>query len=232
MMKRESKLMVSVLLTAILLIAATGEGNGQKLRFSVNADPVVSWMRSSSQHYEKVGPYAGVALGLNMQYYFADNYAFSTGISLLNTGGRQSSTDLQTMVFNNYTQEVSPGEEVVYNLRYLNIPAGLRLQTNQVGYLTFFTDLGIDLRFLLRSTVDLPGYQIENEVAHKEVYGINAGWHVMAGVEYELGIKSSLVGGIGFDEDFFDLTKDLTDYQQEQDRSALRILRLRLGIKF
>jgi hypothetical protein len=43
-----------------------------------------------------------------------------------------------------------------YNLKYMNIPIGIRLQTNQVGYFTYFTDLGSMSGCCSKSTVDLP----------------------------------------------------------------------------
>jgi hypothetical protein len=137
------------------------------------------------------------------------------------------------MVFNNLTPKVNAGDEMIYNLRYLNVPLGVRLQTNQVGYLTYFTDMGFDIRMLLKSTVDLPissDGPITDENAKNEVYGMNAGWHFTFGVEYELGIEISIIAGLGYDQDFFDVTKDLQN--QPEDRSGLRMVRFRLGVKF
>jgi hypothetical protein len=137
------------------------------------------------------------------------------------------------MVFNNLTPKVNAGDEMIYNLSYLNIPLGVRLQTNQVGYLTYFTDLGFDIRMLLKSTVDLPVSSegpINKENAKNEVHGMNAGWHFTFGVEYELGIATSIIAGLGYDSDLFDVTKDLQN--QPDDRSGLRMVRFRLGVKF
>lgn len=210
----------------------TTRGVSQKLEIGLHADPLITWMSTNSAAYKSEGVRAGFSLGLNALYYFDDNYAFSTGIGFINAGGRLSAAEPHVMVFSNFTQLVPAGDEMLYNLRYLNIPAGFRLRTNQIGYLTFFTDLGTDIRVLLNSTVDIPHSQIRKENAKTEVHALNMGWHINAGVEYELGIKTSLVAGLGFDEDFFDITKDLTDVLQPRDKSGLRMVRIRLGIKF
>jgi hypothetical protein len=186
-------------------------------------------MGSNESEYVGEGSRAGFDIGLNVRHFFADNYAVSSGISFISAGGRQSLTEDHTMVFNNFTQFIPEGNEIKYNLRYINIPAGLRLQTNQVGYLTYFTDLGFDIRLLLKSTVDM---QISNENARTEVYGMNAGWHLGGGIEYELGIDISLIAGLSYAQDFFDVTKDLEDVYQPEDRSGLRMIRIRLGLKF
>jgi hypothetical protein len=169
---------------------------------------------------------------LNVLHFFAENYAISSGISILSAGGRQSVTEDITMVFNNFTRDVEAGEEIRYNLRYLNIPAGLRLQTNQAGLMTYWTDLGFDIRLLLKSTIDIPSAQIDHENAKTEVYGLNLGWHLGGGIEYEMDIDASIVAGLSYGQDFFDVTKDLEDVYQPEDRSGLRMFRIVLGIKF
>lgn len=219
-------------LAVILLAASSVRGISQELQFALHADPVIAWMGSNESEYVSEGTRAGFDIGLNVLHFFDENYAVSSGISLISAGGRQSLTVDHTMVFNNFTQFIPAGTEIKYNLRYINIPAGLRLQTNQVGYLTYFTDLGFDFRLLLKSTVDIPAMQISNENARNEVYGLNAGWHIGGGIEYELGIDASLIAGLSYAQDFFDATKDLGDVYQPEDRSGLRMIRIILGIKF
>ena len=86
----------------------------------------------------------GPVLILDLTYnkYFTPNYSFSTGISLSRAGGRLVSSDTTVMEFTNFRSTVLPGNPVVYKIQYLAIPVGLKLQTNQIGYLTFFSDLG------------------------------------------------------------------------------------------
>lgn len=231
-MKRVYNLSSLKALAVILMAASSMRGVAQKLEFAIHADPVISWMGSNESEYIGEGARAGFDIGLNVLHFFSDNYAVSSGISFVSAGGRQSLSEDHTMVFNNFTQPIPAGNEIKYNLRYLNIPAGLHLQTDQVGYLTYFTDLGFDLRLLLKSTVDIPAMQISRENARNEVYGLNAGWHIGGGIEYELGIDLSLIAGLSYAQDFFDVTKDLEDVYQPEDRSGLRMVRIRLGLKF
>lgn len=231
-MKRESNTTLIRALMILLITATAARSSAQDFKFGLHADPLITWMSSNSTEYNSEGVKPGFSMGLNVLHYFADNYAVSTGIGFITAGGRLSATEPHTMVFSNFTQLVAAGDEMVYNLRYLNIPAGFRLQTNQIGYLTLFTDLGLDLRVLLKSTVDIPQNLISKENAKTEVRTLNLGWHITAGVEYELGIRTSLVAGLGFDEDFFDVTKDLADVFQPKDNSGLRMVRIRLGVKF
>jgi hypothetical protein len=232
-MKRMINRMAARAMLIILAAGLTARAHSQELVFVVHADPVISWMGSNESEYMSEGARAGFDIGLNVIHYFAENYAISSGISFISAGGSQSAAEPPTIVFKNLDPQIlAPGEEVKYNLKYMNIPAGIRLQTNQVGYLTYFTDLGFDIRMLLKSTVDLPALQIFDENAKEEVFGMNAGWHIGGGVEYELGIDASIIAGLSYAQDFFDITKDLEDVNQPDDRSGLRMFRFRLGLKF
>ena len=222
-------LRVMIMLMAVALPARI---LSQELKFAVHADPVISWMGSNESEYTGQGARAGFDIGLNVLHYFSENYAVSSGISFISAGGRQSASENHTMVFTNFQEEVPAGDEIRYNLRYMNIPAGIRLQTNQVGYFTYFTDLGFDFRMLLKSTVDLPTLQISAENAKNEIYGLNAGWHLGGGIEYELPINAAIIAGLSYAQDFFDVTKDLKDVYQHKDRSTIRMFRIRMGLKF
>jgi opacity protein-like surface antigen len=219
-------------LAAIIFVSVTSRGISQDLTFSVHVDPIITWLGSNSADYTSGGSMAGFSMGLNVLHYFNENIAVSSGIAFLSAGGRQSAAVPHTMVFNNFTQLVAPGDEMKYNLKYINIPLGIRLQTRQIDYLTYYSDIGFDVRMLLKSTVDILAEEIRDENAKNEVYGMNAGWHLHAGVEYALNMNFSVLAGIGYDQDFFDVTKDLTDVYQAKDKSGLRMFRFRFGIKF
>lgn len=231
-MKRVYKLSILKALLILLPAAIPVRSTAQELVFVVHADPVISWMGSNKSEYVNEGTKAGFDLGLNVLHFFNENYAVSSGISIFSAGGIQSVTEQHTMAFTNFTQIVPAGEEIEYNLRYLNIPAGLRIQTNQTGKVKYFTDLGFDIRLLLKSTVDIPAMQISNENAKSEVNGMNAGWHLGGGIEYDLSLDASIVAGLSYAQDFFDVTKDLEDVNQPEDRSRLRMFRIILGIRF
>jgi len=231
-MKRVINLSFARALTIAAVILLPVNISAQNLKFAIHADPVISWMGSNESEYVNEGVKPGVDIGLNVLHFFADNYAISSGISIISAGGRQSSTLDHTLVFTNFTEDLPAGTEMKYNLQYLNVPVGIRLQTNQVGYLTYYTDLGFDLRMLLKSTIDLTALDIEHENAKNEVYGLNAGWHIDAGLEYELRIDLSFIAGLSYAQDFFDMTKDLEGVNQTEDRSGLRMVKIRFGIKF
>lgn len=213
------------MLTAILSTATA-----QKIRFGIFADPTINWFSSNTKATENDGSRAGFNFGINFNRYFGENYSFSTGVSILHTGGRLISTDNITMSFNNINVDVESGEPVIYRIQYVNIPLGLKFESNQIGYLTFFADAGIDPRFVIGSKVDIPSESIEGEVAKNELNPVNLSYHIIAGIEYSLGGSTAIVLGLGFDHNFFDVTKDIN--LQPEDKVLNNMIRFRIGVNF
>jgi hypothetical protein len=219
-----------IAVTLMLFLSVTVNLSAQDLRFGLYADPAVSWFSSNTKEVANDGARSGFSFGFTFNRYFAENYSFSTGLSLQNVGGRLTATDTVLMQFNNISAEVLPGKPVIYRLQYLSVPLGLKLESNQIGYIKIFSDLGLDTKFLVGGKADIPSAQIEKEVALRELNRLNIGWHLTAGIEYSLGGTTELLFGIGFENSFIDITKDLKD--QPDDRIKNNLIKFRLGLNF
>jgi hypothetical protein len=189
----------------------------QRISFGIHADPVISWFGSDIKEtkYNK---------------YFTPNYSFSTGISLLNAGGRLVSSDTTIMEFTNFNSTVLPGKPVIYKIQYLAVPIGLKLQTNQIGYITFFSDLGIDPKVVVGGKADIPSLNVSGEKAISELRVFNMSYHVTAGIEYSLGGTTAMVLGLNFENNFLDITKD--NKPQLKDKVSHKLLGFRIGLNF
>lgn len=213
------------------LVLFSGSLKAQDIKFGIFADPVISWFSTDTKATKNDGARAGINFGFTFNKYFAKNYAFSTGISILNAGGRLVNPDSTiTMQFNNLSKQVIKGEPVVYRIQYLIIPIGLKFESNQIGYITFFSDIGIDPRIVIGGKVDIPSVDVKGESAMNELRSFNLAYHIMAGIEYSLGGTTALVFGLGFDNNFLDVTKDIN--LQPVDKITHKILKFRLGVNF
>jgi Outer membrane protein beta-barrel domain len=225
--QKSIKLLVLLVFVAIPLNIVKAQ---QKIVFGLHADPVISWFSSDNKKVENVGARPGFNFGLTYNRYFAPNYSFSSGISLLSAGGRLVSSDTTVMDFSNFKSTVLPGKPVLYKIRYLAFPVGLKLQTNQIGYLTFFADLGLNPKIVVSRKADIPSLNITNENASNELRMFNLSYHITAGIEYSLGGTTAIVIGLDFDNNFLDITKD--NGNQPSDKVSLKILSFRLGVNF
>lgn len=224
---RLNKILIFLLLFSIPLAKSSGQ---QRIGFGVHADPVISWFTSDISSVKNNGARPGFNFGLTYNRYFADNYSFSTGISILSAGGKVVSKDTTVMDFSSFRSTVLPGNTIVYKLQYIAIPVGLKLQTNQIGYVTFFADLGLVPKLVINRKIDIPSRDISGENASKELRMVNLSYHITGGVEYSLGGTTALVFGLDFDNNFMDITKD--NGSQPDDRVSQKILSFRFGVNF
>ena len=221
--QKKIKLLVLLVFVVIPLNIVNAQ---QRIVFGLHADPVISWFSSDNKNVKNVGARPGFNFGLTYNRYFAPNYSFSSGISLLTAGGRLVSND--TTVIEKST--VLPGKPVLYKIRYLSFTIGLKLQTNQIGYLTFFSDLGLNPKIAVSRKADIPSLNISNENASNELRMFNLSYHITAGIEYSLGGTTAIVIGLDFDNNFLDITKD--NGHQPVDKVSQKILSFRLGVNF
>jgi hypothetical protein len=222
--------MQKIVLISFLIFSASALNAQQKISFGIHADPAISWFSSDNNGIKNDGARPGFNFGLKFNKYFTPNYSFSTGINILSAGGRLVSKDTSTMAFSNFTSIVDPGNPVIYRIQYLTVPIGIKLQTNQIGYLTFFTDLGIDPKVVIGGKADIPSLDISGENAMNELRMFNLSYHVTAGIEYSLGGNTAMVLGLNFDNNFLDITKENGD--QLIDKISHKIVSFRIGVNF
>jgi hypothetical protein len=229
-LKSASSGILSCILLIILLSSRAEIANAQKkISFGIHADPLVGWFTSDNKDVINEGARPGFNFGLTFNSYFTENYAFSAGLSLITAGGKLVYNDTVTMALTN-SVKVLPGNDVIYNIKYLAIPVGLKFQSNQIGYVTFFTDLGLDPKFVLGGKADIPSMEIKKENASAELKDFNLGYHVTAGIEYSLGGTTAMVLGLTFDSNFIDITQDRVD--QPVDKILHKMLGFKLGVNF
>ena len=217
--------------TALLAIASNGNklAAQQSISFGIHANPTVGWFSSDNNTVKSKGARAGINFGLTLNKYFADNYAISTGISLISVGGSLAHNDSITLKLNKPTG-VSAGGKVMYNIEYLVLPIGLKLKSNQIGYITLFADLGLDPKLTLGGKVKIPSLDISKEKANSELKNVSMGYHATGGIEYSLGGSSAVVVGINFESNFTDITKDTNG--QPNDKILHKMFGLFLGFHF
>ncbi|MCP4313738.1 MAG: PorT family protein [Bacteroidetes bacterium] len=212
----------------IALVISFQAVNGQsKIRFNVHFDPQFAWL-SSSDH-DKVNPDGSIfhmQAGIQMDYFFQENYAFVLGFGINNLGGNLQYSD--TTFYENDSQPVviEPGQSVKMNLQYLEIPLGLKLKTEELGYGTFYLQLGFNPMFNINAHISTKDGTFDKELIKDSVKSFSLGYHVGAGIEYRLGGNTAAIGGIRW-------TSGLTNIT-EQDGANLspNSISIHLGILF
>jgi hypothetical protein len=201
------------------------------ISLGIHFDPLISWFSTNGYNSHSDGSIAGFNFGMSYNKYFNPYYSFSSGINIINAGGRLVSNDITSFDMNNYSiVTVQPGEAIIYRITYLSIPLGVKLRTSRIGYGRFFTDLGFDPKIVIAARADIPSLNISGGNALPQLNTFNLSFHIMAGMEYPLVGHNTFSFGIGFDNDLFDVTR--YNGGQSSDVVHQKSLSFRLGITF
>jgi hypothetical protein len=201
------------------------------ISLGIHFDPLISWFSTDSYNTRNEGVVPGFNFGISYNRYFSPNYSFSSGINIINAGGRLISGETTQFELKNYSLvTVQPGEAITYKITYLTVPLGVKLRTSQIGFGRFFTDLGFDPKIVIGARADIPSLNINGGNALPDLNTFNLSFHIMAGMQYPLGGNNTFTVGIGFDNNLFDLTRD--NGGQPSDLVSQKSLSFHMGITF
>lgn len=227
-------------------------------RFGFQASPIFSWLDTDDRFISANGQNLGFRVGTKIDYFFAEKYAFTTGLNLgFNQGGRllhDYGGDLlkKSELFSSAYHDMPDGSNIRYNINYVDVPVGLHMLTNEIfrDVRFFFEVPVINFGFLYNAKGDLsgPGLELlENENISKDVVPLNVSWGLGGGIEYNLRGNSSgdtnLFAGVFYNQGFTDITKDSGVRnrpdengnlvpEEEDSKAILRGITVFLGIMF
>jgi hypothetical protein len=121
---------------------------------------------------------------------------------------------------------IPAGSTVAYNLSYLTIPVGLKLKTNEIGYFTYFAELGFAQEINIGSRANSSGSDLNKTNVPKETNLLNMSYFFGGGVEYNIGGSTSLVAGIFYNNGFVDVLSN------NHHKAVLSYLSFRAGVLF
>jgi hypothetical protein len=185
-MQKSTIILVFLLLTGYAAAQSTGD-----TRFTFVLSPQISWMKSDMDKVDNGGSKMGYNFGLLVDYFFGDNYAITSGLTINTTGGK-----LEYLSSGNNT--VEPRQR--YNLRYIEIPVGLKLRSEDLKRMNIYG------RFGLSPQLNIMAKDNDDNGISDEVKLLDLGYHIGGGIEYSVGGKNALVFGLLFNNGFMDIT--------------------------
>ena len=218
--------MKRIVLIWILLGSMISMNAQTKLKFSVNVAPQFAWLNSDDRDVDPDGSIFHMQAGLQMDYFFAENYAFALGFAINNLGGNLRYADSTTFLSKGEMLLVEPGQSVKLNMQYIDVPLGLKLKTEELGYVTLFFQLGFNPMFNINAKATSTDASMDREDIRESINLFSLGYHLGIGAEYKLGGSTALIGGLQW-------TGGLTDVT-DNDRANVRLnaLSINLGILF
>ena len=194
-------LLMCIILGAIISIQAQSP-----VKFNVQVDPQFAWFKSDDNAVEPDGSIFHMQVGLQMDYFFAENYAFVVGVGINNLGGNLLYSDSTEFSSKGDILLVEPNQSVKMNLQYIDIPIGLKLKTEELGYATFFLQLGFNPMININAKASTDDGAMDKEDIRESIHLFNLGYHAGLGVEYQLGGSTALIGGLRWSAGLTDVT--------------------------
>jgi len=198
----------------------------QGVKFGIFVEPKFNWLSPDVKNITNDGTRMGLNIGLVMDAYFTDNYAFATGVSINNVGGKLMYADTFQLITSYSTLTLDSGTSATYKLQYVNIPLGLKLRTNEIGYFTFTSNVGLTPQINIKARVNSEDNNIADENISDEIKLFNLAYHIGAGVEYSIGGSSAISVSIIYTNGVLDIT------EREEDKINLNNIAVKIGLMF
>jgi hypothetical protein len=223
------KCIIKILILVFLLIRGSSL-KSQELRFGVFANPLISWMKTDVSAIQNNGSKIGFDAGLMLDKYFTKRYAFATGISIHSMGSMLKYTEgkrgFQT---SSSVIDLDNNAEVKYKLQYIHVPLALKFRTTEIGYITYFAQLGLNPMVNIKANADIKSANLTNANVNKEINLFYLAYHISGGIEYKIVGNTAILVGITYMNGFTDIT-DNGGYTTE--KAVMHCFELRLGVFF
>jgi opacity protein-like surface antigen len=205
-----------------------------KFRMGLSLSPLLAWYNPSGEpnFADGDGSRFTISYGLHLDFRVGTNanYYFSTGLFLLNTGGKITHNEVDTV------------STYKHRINYVNIPLTMMLRTNEVGYMTYFARVGFDSGFAVKSNFDLTESTASGSVTRDQVDDpdlanlFRFGLHLEGGVEYNLAGNTNLALSIewnnGLSNVFNDDYKITTSEGTKRVKATDNLIMLNIGVYF
>jgi len=206
----------------LLMLSSLKGQEANSIRLSFVVEPQLSWMKPDMEGVESRGNSGGYNFGVVLDRFFADNYAFSTGLTINTTGGKMRYTDNVELAEDEVLPENIPSGEKDYKLRYIEVPLGLKLRSND------FRRSNIYGRFGLTPQINIEARDGNDNTISDQIRLFDLGYHLGAGLEYSIGGTNALMFGVVYHNGF----TDITDEPYFDDKTTLNRLVFEIGFIF
>lgn len=190
----------------IVILITVAKVTAQRYEISVYTEPRFSWITSDESEIAYNGTALNLNAGIELDLFFAENYAFSLAVCMNNSGGKLLYNSASFFVQSGDTLDIPAGSPMKHGLNYVGIPLGLKLKSEELGYTTFYFHGGLIPMFRTSATTssETLGYNRRNIKADVNLFNLNYFGEV--GIEYRLGGNTALKCGVKWSAGLTDVT--------------------------
>jgi len=213
----------------LLLFLFFGTLNAQRFEIGVYTEPQFAWITSDEANIINDGSILNLNSGIEFDIFFMRNYAFTFGVSMNNQGGKMHYRDTTYFQQNNSILEIPANTTVKHQFQYLGAPLGLKLKTEEMGYMTFYVHGGLAPLFNLKAVTSTDATEVvllEKANIKPEIHLFSLNYFAEAGFEYRLAGNTAIAVAFKWSAGFNDVTAN--DFASNN----LNSIGLHLGVIF
>jgi hypothetical protein len=143
-------LRISILTGLFFLFATYLSAQHKPIVIGVGINPGISWIKPENNFYSSEGSSFSYSYGVDLDFYFSKNYAFSTGLQIQNYKGKIIHPDLLSPSGNEDDWE-NVNSNSTYSYMAFHVPTYLKLKTNPIGYNSYFAEFGLSFLFPIKA---------------------------------------------------------------------------------
>lgn len=204
-----------ILLTSLIVILFLKVNYAQikPFKFGFRLAPNISWLSPDSKYYSNNGTDIGFTWGFVCDIAITDNYFFQTGFNISSFNAKLEYPDKKFVENDSFPGQVFRD----YKLRYIEIPALIKMKTNPYKKFSFYGLIGFNLGFNLRSNAEdrfeYKNVYEENKIEFSEndikddINFFKLSLNVGVGVEYEIYQSTVIFAGITFNNGVTNILK-------------------------
>ncbi|MGE4586030.1 MAG: outer membrane beta-barrel protein [Mangrovibacterium sp.] len=198
------------------------------VKLSFSTGPSLNWMSTGKEEMSGGDLIAGYEFGLVSDFFLdrASHYAFTTGLLLNQTGGKLEYGNTESFSFAG--KIIPPGSSIRYRLKYLEMPAAIKLKTSLFRRWAFWGQFGLSVFFNVGARGESPGKELDKTDIQDEIKRLNLAMNVGAGADYDLGADVALSVGLVFKDGLTDVTEN----HYNEGKTTVNSLQLKIGLIF
>jgi hypothetical protein len=176
-------------------------------RLGLTAHPNFGWLKPENGKGD--GLSMGFTYGLVGDFNFAENYSFSTGLTVTTINGK--STEINPRLYHDNANTAATAYDLKYKLQYLELPFTVKLKTSKVGDLTWYGQFGLSNGFNIGAKQDAAtsGRVIVSDKNIKDQTKFYRGALVLGGGgEFDLDNRAAITAGLTYSNGFTNIVKD------------------------
>lgn len=199
--------MKKTLLALFLFITANSFAqDASQVRLGLTAHPTFGFLKV--ENGKGNGLSTGFSYGLMSDFEFAENYSFATGLTVTTINGKGTILNYQPY---HSVSATNAEYDVKFKMQYLQIPLSVKLKTDEKDNMKWYGQFGLttDFRIGAKQDVDRGNTTLVDDIkATDNTKFFRAGMIIGGGVEYRLSGKTSLLGGLTYNNGLTNMAKN------------------------